>query len=69
MNYTISEHNSLNEAVICVLINRGLLEKNVMVNLIITDETTEGIYTLNSTSIFILFSVHPSLWKTIKSLS
>ena len=45
-NYTISEQNLFNEAVICVLINEGLLEKNITVNLTITDETTEDIIIL-----------------------
>ena len=41
-NYTISEQELLSEAFICVIINRGILERDVAVNLTIIDESAEG---------------------------
>ena len=41
-NYTVSEQELLSEAFICVIINRGILEKEVAVNLTIMDESAEG---------------------------
>lgn len=41
--YIISEELGLNDAMICTVINNGVLEKEVVVNINVTDITTEGI--------------------------
>lgn len=41
--YTISEKLGLNNAMICTVINSGILEREVVVYVGVTDVTTEGI--------------------------
>ena len=41
-NYSISEQVSLRDAMICVVINSGNLEREIAVNLTVTDGTAEG---------------------------
>ena len=41
-SYSISEQSSLNEVTVCVVMNRGVLERQVVVNVNVTDVTTEG---------------------------
>lgn len=41
-SYSISEQSSLSEVTVCVVMNRGVLEREVVVNVNVTDVTTEG---------------------------
>ena len=41
--YIISEESGLNNAMICTVINSGILERDVVVNISVTDITAEGI--------------------------
>ena len=45
--YTISEVLGLNNAMICTVINNGILEREVVVNVNVTDVTAEGIAQLH----------------------
>ena len=47
-NYSISEQATLRDAMICVIINSGNLEREIAVNLTVTDATTEGKFNNNS---------------------
>ena len=47
-SYSISEQSSLNEVTVCVIMNRGVLERQVVVNVNVTDVTTEGIAELTT---------------------
>ena len=42
-SYTISEQPQLSDAMICVMINQGELEKEVVISFNVIDITTEGI--------------------------
>ena len=41
-SYSISEQPSLSDVTVCVIMNRGVLEREVVVNVNVTDVTTEG---------------------------
>ena len=43
-NYSISEQVMLHDTMICVVINSGNLEREIAVNLTVTDDTAEGKY-------------------------
>ena len=40
--YSVSEQAPLNNAMVCVVINRGILEREVTVDITITDLTADG---------------------------
>lgn len=40
--YSVSEQAPLNNAMVCVVINRGILEREVIVDIAVTDLTADG---------------------------
>ena len=40
--YSVSEQAPLNNAMVCVVINRGILEREVTVDIAVTDLTADG---------------------------
>lgn len=40
--YSVSEQAPLNNAIVCVVINRGILEREVTVDIAVTDLTADG---------------------------
>ena len=57
--YTISEESGLNNAMICAVINSGILEREVVVNISVTDITTEGIAKVHSYTV----KCYCAVWK------
>jgi hypothetical protein len=41
-SYSVSEQMPLNSAMVCVVINRGILEREVVVDTAVTDMTADG---------------------------
>ena len=41
-SYSVSEQMSLNTAMVCVVINRGILERDVVVDIAVIDVTADG---------------------------
>ena len=56
-SYIVSEEIQLREARICVIINRGVLERDVVLNVVTTDITAEGTYIATTYSVQYEFQV------------
>ena len=41
-SYSVSEQSPLDSAMVCVVINRGILEREVVVDIAVTDITADG---------------------------